>query len=759
MLYNKGDLEPDELALGVDGKIDMHLLPRERPSAEMVGNLTELDSFRVWITETFPLYGKKDLEPDELPLGVDGKADMRLFPRERPAAKMVGNLIEEAKGQVGCYLFPAVSGSGKTSAVFELARKYFVLYFGCPLRRTDSSPKPKSDVSILEFLAREVKKRNKSEDTDEARRICAALLVSHLYLLYHFLTLYPDGTPFQFLMCQLNTDHGLPVVKKAFESLCTWTMRAVQSFASTLRNAIAERLLLRLIRDVVLLAIDEMDDAAIMMEYRFISRRKSLFGHDVKRALLTPLLQAAGDFSGPSNWNLLVTGKTSVLDNLSWIEADTGMGPMQILKMEQFFPVANKGDVHQLLMKLLKLDPAVIEADKEVSKYLCNARFGLLANTIEQFTALEGIHDNSIRLQTAVLEAVEEYKLYIQHSYRQRVYIDSTFGWRNKIFADYVHGFYLSAFLLDGTFVDRRFVDREMGHTSKSAPRKSIERNFFLYFDLVRVNNIDNKFHVLEQFGLEVLQDFFFDRPEDPEEAIAFKESVEDLERVISVVDPFITGKGDLFKSIIFYTLSLYKGKSVAELPFVDFGSDNAAKEYWSKVEMNIQRIVRDCPLPRDEADFLVNSSGTLFSPSKLHGADGLAMFESGQLLSISAKLCCLHVPSKVAERQYISTDPQYAYEVSVEEGQEESAAGARANWEHHYLHEKVAFRIHFNFPVATSHGRKYLYCGTTVQSNQCLVVNIDSTDRKKFFSVIEDKELRETIYRLFDRVEDGIDV
>jgi len=266
----------------------------------------------------------------------------------------------------------------------------------------------------------------------------------------------------------------------------------------------------------------------------------------------------------------------------------------------------------------------------------------------------------------------------------------------------------------------------------------------------------DREFHIMEQFAFDTIK-AFFDARGPLGETIAFMQSVADLDQVISHFQAATTGKGDIFEDVVFHTLAFCKGKTVADLPFVQLGRNQAAKKRWTKVKMNVGHVVRTSPQP-DDATFLVQSPpGTLFSPSKVHRSDGLSLFASGECLSVGCKLYSKPVPSKDALSQFRSTDPKAAYELADEESPNQGAISVRAKWEEYRLHEKVALRLHVTIPRAQLPGdpRNHIRVrpGTTVLPDQSLVINIDVSNLATLFSVIKENAIRRAIYRLLYRI------
>ena len=76
----------------------------------------------------------------------------------------------------------------------------------------------------------------------------------------------------------------------------------------------------------------------------------------------------------------------------------------------ELFPMASKQNVHETLRSSLKLDGAVVDQVKEVSKYLYDARFSLLSKTIEEFAAIKFEATSCERLSIALKRSVKAHK-------------------------------------------------------------------------------------------------------------------------------------------------------------------------------------------------------------------------------------------------------------------------------------------------------------------------------------------------------------
>ena len=320
-----------------------------------------------------------------MPTDLEGIMNMRFLSVERPAAQHIKKGLRNLRDGIGLcnFAFGDLNGSGKTSAAFEVANEFFTLYFVC--RPSDEclfkTKVSKIDHSTFPILEEEVIKQASPiptpvERTDEARRIASILLVSHLYLLYHFLWMNPKGTPAQFLMWQLG-DKANALVEKTFAELRNLSQWAAETFAGRLKFNIKKQLPSN--KKTILLVIDEIENAVKVMPEDFAPRDRTPEGEcKPGRGLCTPLLQAAYDLRDHAGWCLLLLGTEAV-----WMRSPPD--PNKITKYPPndyhfgLFPMASKENVHQTLRSLLKVDDAVIDQVGKISKYLYDARFSLLS--------------------------------------------------------------------------------------------------------------------------------------------------------------------------------------------------------------------------------------------------------------------------------------------------------------------------------------------------------------------------------------------
>ena len=156
-------------------------------------------------------------------------SDFRFYRAERPAAKLILNALPlRIENKVISKLVYAPSGFGKTSTAFDVGREVFTMYCACtPIRVGEAThtksgeecntsfPLYRERVSLETgnmYVAGEISKHMAT-----AVRLSASYIVSHVFILYVFLTVFPQATPYQFLRYQLSAV-GASHVAAAFEN-------------------------------------------------------------------------------------------------------------------------------------------------------------------------------------------------------------------------------------------------------------------------------------------------------------------------------------------------------------------------------------------------------------------------------------------------------------------------------------------------------------------------------------------------------------
>jgi len=186
-----------------------------------------------------------------------------------------------------------------------------------------------------------------------------------------------------------------------------------------------------------------------------------------------------------------------------------------------------------------------------------------------------------------------------------------------------------------------------------------------------------NVFRVSEKFALEVIEDYFEQNP-GLEVSIAFQQSLEDIQTVVSARGETVTAKGELFENLVFQALRrpCFQGKSVSNLPFVEQLSDEneetRKQEEWNKVIFKCTHVQA---LPHDSTDprFVHDHPHVLLSPAEAHRADGILFLAPDHLGMLGVKIYTTNVPSDLILSQFRATNPDKAYEHAGEMSQTKS--------------------------------------------------------------------------------------
>ena len=164
----------------------------------------------------------------------------------------------------------AVSGSGKTSAIFQVGREFYTIYIPCIpkdfVHANNETRTEREKSGTFVFLEQTIEQekaknfnRSSREKTDEAKRISAVFIVSHFLV---FLTKFPNATPIEFLYFQLSKLAGQDCVKVIFDHLLNLTFQACEYLARSIRVKIAEIFNKMGKLPTILLAVDEIEGAA-----------------------------------------------------------------------------------------------------------------------------------------------------------------------------------------------------------------------------------------------------------------------------------------------------------------------------------------------------------------------------------------------------------------------------------------------------------------------------------------------------------------
>ena len=695
--------------------------------------------YSIELPNTFQL---KDFDENQFPpIGPDEKPDLRFLSAKRPEAeKFSERLAKLEPGVIARETWIAVSGSGKTSAIFEIARKFFTIYIPCipegAIKQEDKSRTEREKSGSFATLQQAVKesvyqlKDNSREKTDEAKRICAAFIVSHFFILLVFLRAFPTATPIQYLFFQLIKADGQDYVRLIFKNLRYLKFEASETLARKIRRELVKYFQDLNKKPTFLLAIDEIEGAATLGN-DYLSRND----HS-KRGLLSPFLQAVGDLEGAAAYSSIFCGTGSSSERAQTVTSDIGKGEIDIAKV---FPLATKENVYRILKLLPNVDGTMLKTLDEEIAYLVNARYRLTTRTVELFFELNDLQVRD-RLKKALDLSIELHKQSLLKHINIHINLPDKTPKEDHLVA--LHQVYVAAKLSDG--------------------RVSFSTTLM---DLCRIGLgallMKDTYCVSEKFALEVIEDLFNQYPA-LSSAIEFKKSVDDVQTVILARGPSTTTKGDLFENVVFYNLlrPCFQDKPITSLPFILEINNVELDRTWGNVSFNCSRVQQDIPENQTTPNFVFNSPNVLLSPEVAHRADGVMKLDPEHIFMIGIKLYTKNVPSDLVKSQFRATNPDKVYGYAVTDELNEDFQAVRKEWNLLGLNNLKAFRIHINIPrsvIPRENVIDEIYRpGTYFDQDNSLIVNIDMSNVKSFFYMDDqtppkEKDIVEAILRLLN--------
>ena len=382
----------------LEAKIAETVLRKDVPSLEELEAI-HLPSFRFIVVNdnVFP------------PLGPDDAPDLRFLQACRPPAEKLATRLRTLPFSV-CHRekWIAVSGCGKTSAIFQVGREFYTMYIPCiPKALVDANTQVRTlretsgTFVILEnAILQETARNFRRHPNDDAKRLSAVFIVSHFFILLLFLTKFPTATPIEYLYFQLSEAVGQDCVKIIFDHLSNLTLHACEYLARSIRVKLRDHLNHMSKSPHVLLAIDE---SAANRNESFLSCTNK-----PKRGILSPLLQAIRDLQGASAYSIIICGTETSYERAPSGTSNIGKGEIHI--MPDFY-LANEQAVISMLKKLPGVDDECIHACSSNITYLVDTRYSLLTRTVEEFYKLPVNNDTiSFRLNTALQSSIAGHK-------------------------------------------------------------------------------------------------------------------------------------------------------------------------------------------------------------------------------------------------------------------------------------------------------------------------------------------------------------
>jgi len=238
------------------------------------------------------------LESPEPPTIVSAttERDLRYIHAERRAALDLLKLVEGSSGSTFS-MFLAVSGSGKTSSMFEAAMDIFAIYVVCGGDDVNGQKRLSGDFDqSFQSMVYSLMDRTKSisdpfERTLDACYTWASYLFTRLIYLCAFLEHFEDATPYQWLRLQ-STSNFQDNIVFSFGALDSFELSrdSISNALRDARNHLQFLLEKRHVHDKLLICVDELEGAAAAFGEKFISLVNG--DNSAKRDFVYPLARA-----------------------------------------------------------------------------------------------------------------------------------------------------------------------------------------------------------------------------------------------------------------------------------------------------------------------------------------------------------------------------------------------------------------------------------------------------------------------------------
>ena len=544
----------------------------------------------------------------EWPVVYDTVLDVRLLARKdmlgfdpskddplRPAARKLSDAI--ASGQSGVVFgVIAVSGSGKTSCAFDLAREHWTIYVNASENNkyTTLGPRwtekdPLFTQLLLEsqrFIGGDRSLESQLKAWELAVTRCTVDLLARLVTLLRVAR--TEGqTPWDFLVHQVVGEQAF--ARDRVKQLKSFDADSYDLIA----DAVIDKLQPFLSKSRLVLVIDEIQSAAVINLGHYVRERLPADQQARDKGLLSPLANAAETVLKPwTGWSVVFMGTGASEDRVEHgLSSSVGKqrGAFNIIAQADF-PMATAREVKGVLGRLnlhaaglgdlfaTDLDPArpITEPARNIpdpcvesiramlEDYVVGGRFRLLAGVIEALKVEPG----AVNLLRLVHEAVDFSILNHRETLESLLRLRT--GPRPKypsgITVDYLESVYLAAAMTGG---EARFPQNaggvdliELGIACEA--RRETNEDVSTSFSVQAVK---------ERFVLDVLKRLFED------ERWASAAMVERcrrltgvLQRLMEELGPATAGKGNLVEGIVLQRVAAagLKHASVAALPFVE---------------------------------------------------------------------------------------------------------------------------------------------------------------------------------------------
>jgi hypothetical protein len=361
----------------------------------------------------------------------------------------------------------------------------------------------------------------------------------------------------------------------------------------------------------VLLAIDQVE-AAAHLDHQYISSNRN-----TGQSLLFPLLLAANTFQIQSPVSIFVSRTSSSQDRYD--SRTSNIGKDEIGQMvASDFPLATRRDVERILLTLPDITNNMFD-DLSNLDYLVNARFALVARSVEIFMQCTDETDPKVRLLSSIDGSVTQHKEMLMALIKEELGPISTKEDKSR-----------SLSRIHAAYVASKLSNSRMDFTSSYLDLCCIGLGALLKKDVYRVS---------ERFALEVVEDFFESIP-GLEARLEFRQSMTDLATVNRACRGTVTAKGHLFENLVFHAFRRpsFQGKPVSELGFVstlkNIEEEARKRNEWSSVIFKCD-AVQTPPINATDPQFVHGHPNVLVSPQECHRADGVMYLPENHLLEV----------------------------------------------------------------------------------------------------------------------------
>ena len=313
---------------------------------------------------------------DETVPMLNERVDMRLFDvsaleleddsgplQFRDAAARLINLLSTRTGE---FALVAVSGAGKTSAIFDVARKHFVVYFqfpDTPERRRSREGDPTAS-ELLEAVTTEIGSHQDSDSRMRAWRIARRASMRHFVARLLFLVLLNEYflrsdekrqvLPFEFLIAQLAHACVRAVLKELLPLVPT-VEEHIEKLAELIWTYLTSHYLVAKRGEngrTLLFALDEVEAGAQQLPARFLRHMPSAGQHARNdKAFASPVFAGARLIAEATSDRVLLSGTGSTEERVRSFMSDIGKvstSSMDVLRQPRF-PVASAASVRAML--------------------------------------------------------------------------------------------------------------------------------------------------------------------------------------------------------------------------------------------------------------------------------------------------------------------------------------------------------------------------------------------------------------------------